>query len=257
MNLKTIKSIWNQSLEEFLIYKSTSIITFVLGIAFFAVEIIAGLVFFSNDQNINGWTKTSYLSLVTSTSIITYIYNIFFINGQENLAENIVEGGLDYIFLRPVSSYWYSVLNSFDIPSFVNLFLSVIFELYLVPFSTINLVSGLSYLLAIVLAVWFVFTMNQILICLSFWFTGLTAVSGIVENLLDFTTRPKEIFPKIIQFTLSWVFPILLVTNVPAQILNIQLNFFYLIYLGIFDICLYKISNIIWKQGTKHYLSAN
>ena len=45
--MSAIKAIWQQSLEEFLIYRGTSIITFILAAVFLLIELFTGKVYFS------------------------------------------------------------------------------------------------------------------------------------------------------------------------------------------------------------------
>ena len=105
---KIISSIWKQSIEEFLIYRATSLITFILAVVFLLIELFVGDIYFSNSENVN-WTRNQYFILITFMNSATYIYNFFFVIGHENLVEDILEGELDYNLIRPVYSYWYSI----------------------------------------------------------------------------------------------------------------------------------------------------
>ncbi|MCT7781046.1 MAG: ABC transporter permease, partial [Lactobacillus iners] len=50
---KIISSIWKQSIEEFLIYRATSLITFILAVVFLLIELFVGDIYFSNSENAN------------------------------------------------------------------------------------------------------------------------------------------------------------------------------------------------------------
>lgn len=61
---KIISSIWKQSIEEFLIYRATSLITFILAVVFLLIELFVGDIYFSNSENVN-WTRNQYFILIT------------------------------------------------------------------------------------------------------------------------------------------------------------------------------------------------
>ena len=122
--MSAIKAIWQQSLEEFLIYRGTSIITFILAAVFLLIELFTGKVYFSQGENLAGWTANRYFIMISFMNSAVYLYNLFFILGHESLGDDILEGNLDYLLVRPSSSYWLAVGRSLDVPSFFNLLLS-------------------------------------------------------------------------------------------------------------------------------------
>ncbi|MCL0329833.1 ABC-2 family transporter protein [Apilactobacillus xinyiensis] len=255
--MKLLRLAWQLSLQEFLAYKTTSILTFILATAFFSVEVITGFVYFTMGNQLNGWHQTDYLLLVTTISNIVYLYNIFFIVGHENLSNKILTGALDYDLTRPVNSYWYLVMNRIDIPSIINLAISGGFSVILIRHETLNIYSIGLYLIAIGLGVGFIFLMNQIAISLNFWIDGFSALGGIIENATNLFSRPMPIFPQVIQIIFTFVFPILLVTNLPVMVFKNSNVILYLGYLAILEILLFIVSKLMWKYGSQHYLSAN
>ncbi|WP_259276099.1 ABC-2 family transporter protein [Lactobacillus delbrueckii] len=180
--MRKIKAIWRQSLAEFMIYRGTSIITFLLATVFLLIELLAGQVYFSQRENLAGWTANRYYVMISFMNSATYLYNLFFILGHEGLGEDILEGNLDYLLVRPSSSYWLAVGRSLDIPSFFNLLLSLgLLAYYLTregaSFGQIMLINCM-----IVLPAALIFILNQLCLTLLFWFEGLTALGGIVED---------------------------------------------------------------------------
>ena len=51
---KLFKTLVNHSIQELFINRQTAIITFVLGVLFFALEIVAGIIFFEYTDNLLG-----------------------------------------------------------------------------------------------------------------------------------------------------------------------------------------------------------
>ncbi|MGO2952958.1 MAG: ABC-2 family transporter protein [Lactobacillus sp.] len=257
MKWRIWKSIWTQSLESFSIYKTASFLTLLLAAVFFFIEILAGYVYFSPATQIGGWHRNDYLLLITTTSIITYIYNIFFINGHEELSEKILEGELDYLFVRPTSSYWLAITSTLDIPSIISLVIAICAQLWFIQSYALNWLTLGWYLLNILIGVCFLFVTNQIMVSISFWFDGFSALGGLMEDLLDLGTRPRQVFPRIIQLLFSFVLPILLITNLPTAVLMNRFKLFEVLYFAVFTGGLYLISRLVWSHGLRHYASAN
>lgn len=254
--IRIIRAIVKKSIEEFMIYKNTSIIIFILALAFFVIELITGTIYFNDGRAIEGWSRNDYFIMISSVSCSTYIYNIFFITGHETLSENILEGELDYILIRPGSSYWYSAFNGIDIPSIFNFICSYILLLIFLNNASASLAQILFVSLMILISAFLIFTLNQIVLSALFWFNGLTALGGIVEDFVGFMSRPKSIFPIIVQNLFLFIFPILLTTNISIEFLKHNFNFYFYYFLVI-TVILFCLSKFIWKLGLKHYTSAN
>ena len=256
MSKEVLKSIWKQSVVSFLIYRSTSIITIVLATVFLVIELLVGKIYFSYGS-VNGWTSKDYYILITFMNSATNLYNLFFIIGHENLAEDILEGELDYIFVRPVSSYWYAVMGELDLPSVFNLLLSGgLMAHYLME----GQIAGWNCFLIVVmvfLTAALIFLLNQIVISLNLWFDGLSALAGIVEDVVGWASRPRQIFPKVIQQLFLFVVPVLMASNLPEEVVIRQKNYWMLGYYVLFLAGLYLFSKWVWKKGTKRYSSAN
>ena len=64
MNFRLYKKFLSHSFQEFLIYRTTAIVTIVFGLIFFLAEFIAGVIYFDYTETIYGWAKNEYLLLI-------------------------------------------------------------------------------------------------------------------------------------------------------------------------------------------------
>ncbi|RMC26308.1 MULTISPECIES: ABC-2 family transporter protein [unclassified Lactobacillus] len=254
--IRIVKTIWKTSIEEFLIYRTTSIITFILALIFLIIELVTGDIYFADDRSIPGWTENQYFILITFVNCSTYIYNIFFILGHEELNDDILEGNLDYVLVRPISSYWLSVGKSIDIPSIFNFIITYILLIVFLNKEAITQFQFIVINILIIATALMIFVLNQICLTLLFWFNGLVGLGGVIEDLFNFASRPKKIFPKIIQNIFVFVIPILLATNITNEFLKYGIQSYFIYYL-ILLVIFYVISKFLWKLGIKKYVSAN
>ncbi|MDO5089674.1 MAG: ABC-2 family transporter protein [Leptotrichiaceae bacterium] len=257
MNLRVYRTMFANSIQQVLIYRTTSILIIVFGLLFYIIEMFAGVIYFNYTDNILGWTKWDYFSLVTTASIIQYSYNLIFIWGVSNLSNTIIDGNLDYIILRPLNSFWYYALYRTDFPSIVNIVLGIAVQGWIISKRNSSLIQILLYILFVLMGIWFIFLINYLLVMVSFWKEKSDALVWIPETLMENSTRPAAIYPKWLQFLLMWVLPTLTAINLPVDIIRGKVNitnmFWYVIFIIIFTIVTYK----IWHVGLKKYQSSN
>lgn len=195
--------------------------------------------------------------LIATASSISFLYQSFFVVSHENLSEAIIEGEMDYVFLRPVSSLLYYSLYRIDIPSFLNLAISVVVQIYLLTHYPLSIVQIVMYSVSLVLTSYFVFLLNHFAVCSSFWFEKARSIQGIPEYLMEFASRPLVIYPNTVRFIFTWILPILVGVNLPVLIVKGEAYRGYFVLLLIFDILGSVLAHRIWQSGIKRYVSAN
>ena len=256
MNLKIYKAILSNSIQRVLIYRTTSILIVVFGLLFYFVEMLSGMVYFSYTDNILGWTKWDYFSLVTTATIIRYGYTFFFIWGSD-LSYTIVQGKLDYTLLRPLNSFWYYAFYMADFPSLINVILGIIVQGWIISRQHIGFFQIIMYILFVIIGIWFQFLMFNFSNMISFWVDKADQILWIPETLAEISSRPASIYPKWIRCLLMWVLPILTSFNLPIDIIRGKVNvvnmLWFVGFVGAFTIANYR----MWHAGLKKYQSSN
>ena len=158
MNMKIYKAMLSNSIQRILIYRTTSILIVVFGLLFYFIEMFSGMVYFSYTDNILGWTKWDYFSLITTATIIRYGYTFFFIWGSD-LSYTIVQGKLDYTLLRPLNSFWYYAFYMADFPSLINVILGIIVQGWIISIHNVGFFQVIMYILFVIIGIWFHFLM--------------------------------------------------------------------------------------------------
>ncbi|BBM36461.1 ABC transporter permease [Pseudoleptotrichia goodfellowii] len=257
MNMKVYKIMISNSIQQMLIYRTTSLLIVVFGLIFYLFELFSGFVYFKYTDNIMGWTKWDYFSLITTATIIMYGYNFFFVWGDSTLDEEILEGKLDYIFLRPINSFWYYSLYRIDFPSLINILAGIGVQSYIIYKEKVGGLQILMYIVSVIMGVWFIFLFNHLTVTVAFWKERANELTWVPEILTDFSSRPASIYPKIIRFLMIWIIPILTSINLPVDILrgkvNIMSMLWYILFLIVFTTAVYK----MWYAGIKKYQSSN
>ena len=256
MNLKIYKAMLSNSIQRILIYRTTSILIVVFGLLFYFIEMFSGTVYFSYTDNILGWTKWDYFSLVTTATIIRYGYTFFFIWGSD-LSYTIVQGKLDYTLLRPLNSFWYYAFYMADFPSLINVILGIIVQGWIIFKYHIGFFQVIMYIIFVIIGIWFQFLMFNFSNMISFWVDKAEQILWIPETLSETSSQPASIYPKWIRCFLMWLLPILTSFNLPIDIIRGKVNvvnmLWFVGFVGAFTIANYR----IWHAGLKKYQSSN
>ena len=256
MNMKIYKAMLSNSIQRILIYRTTSILIVVFGLLFYFIEMFSGMVYFSYTDNILGWTKWDYFSLVTTATIIRYGYTFFFIWGSD-LSYTIVQGKLDYTLLRPLNSFWYYAFYMADFPSLINVILGIIVQGWIISRQHVGFFQVIMYILFVIIGIWFHFLMFNFSNMISFWVDKADQILWIPETLSEISSQPASIYPKWIRCFLMWLLPILTSFNLPIDIIRGKVNMVNMLwYVGL--VAVFTIANYrIWHAGLKKYQSSN
>ncbi|RLK62574.1 hypothetical protein D3H64_09110 [Atopobacter sp. AH10] len=257
MTFKLWRKLVSQSIQEMLIDRKSAALVFLIGILFFGVEIIAGVVFFEQTETILNWTKTDYLLLVSTASSISFMYQTLFVISHENLTEYILEGELEPFLLKPVNSLLYFVLNRIDVSSFFNWLICLGVQVYFIQNYSMSVLRLVLFAFTMLLAVILIFILNQLAVSLSFWVEDADSILGVPEYLVEFSSRPMVIYPKGIRFFFTWFVPILMGLNLPVLIAKGDSYQTYLLLLMALDSLGLLAVYYVWKAGLKRYVSAN
>jgi len=216
----------------------------------------SGTVYFSYTDNILGWTKWDYFSLITTATIIRYGYTFFFIWGSD-LSYTIVQGKLDYTLLRPLNSFWYYAFYMADFPSLINVILGIIVQGWIISRQHVGFFQVIMYIIFVIIGIWFQFLMFNFSNMISFWVDKADQILWIPETLSEISSQPASIYPKWIRCFLMWLLPILTSFNLPIDIIRGKVNMVNMLwYVGL--VAVFTIANYrIWHAGLKKYQSSN
>ncbi|MGX4764116.1 ABC-2 family transporter protein [Holzapfeliella sp. JNUCC 72] len=261
MTLKLYGILAKQSFKEFITYRTTSALVTLFGFIFTIVELLAGTIYYSFSSDIGGLTQDQYLVMIMSLSCITSTYQFLFIGAHENLADNIVSGNLDHVFLKPVNSYFYYAFGKLDFPSLMNLIIYLPATCFLIAKFHLGLTQWLLVGLFYIIGILFVFSINQIVVEVAFFKENLTALNGVPEYLIDSANRPQGVYPTKIRLVLLYLVPVLSLSNGLIYLVTtdtaISLGIEMFITLSTMTILFFLFSYALWQKGIKRYISTN
>lgn len=246
-----------QHLKRMLQYRSD----FLIGAGSFLFIQASGILFmvliFQQIPDLNGWSLTEMM----------FLYGYFQLpRGLDHLCTDniwliptkIRRGEIDRYLLRPINPLFQLVIERFQVEAFGELAVGVALMVYTIPQLNVPITVGTVALglLFILLGALIYTSIKLMTASIGFWVINSMPIMTTIYNIADFSKYPTTIFPKAIQWTVTYLIPFAFVSFLPATVLLNRADGFpvlagSVIAVTIFAFCAYK----LWTLGLKSYQS--
>jgi ABC-2 type transport system permease protein len=216
------------------------------------------VVLFQKVPQLAGWRFEEVLFLYGFSLIPYGIFNIISLNLYEFGSTYIIEGKFDRVLLRPISSLFQVLFETFRIESFQE----VATGIFCMWWATRHL--GLAWT-PVKIAMLFFFglcagiiyiSVFLILSTVSFWFEDRIGVHPPVWNVMAFGRYPLSIYSGVVQFFLCWIIPFGLASFYPSvRMLGRTVSPQYAPLVPVVAVLFLTFAISLWNFGTRHYSS--
>ncbi|MGA7920827.1 MAG: ABC-2 family transporter protein [Candidatus Acidiferrales bacterium] len=216
------------------------------------------IVLFQKVPQLAGWRFEEVLFLYGFSLIPYGIFNIVSLNLYDFGNNFIIEGKFDRVLLRPVSSLFQVLFETFRIESFQEIATGIFCMMY----ASRHL--GLAWTQA-KFAMLFFFgacagiiyvSVFLILTTVSFWFEDRIGVHPPIWNVIAFGRYPLSIYSAAVQFFLCWIVPFGLASFYPSvRMLGRTVSPEYAPLVPVVALVFFTIAISLWNLGTRHYSS--
>jgi len=215
-------------------------------------------ILFTKIPKLSGWRLEEVIFLYGFSLIPYGLFNIISLNLYDFGNNYIIEGKLDRVLLRPISTLFQVLFENFRIESFHE----VAAGLFAVWLASRLLHLPWSWLDVLLLLFWgfcgavIYVSIFLLLSTVSFWFEDRIGVHPPVWNLIAFGRYPLSIYSSAIQFFLSWIIPFGFASFYPSVHLLGRSAFrqYAPLVPVVAAVCL-GIALLTWSRGVRHYSS--
>jgi len=236
---------------DFFVSLLTSFAATVFGLAFVVV-------LFQKVPELAGWRYEEVMFLYGFSLIPYGIFNIVSVNLYDFGNNYIIEGKYDRVLLRPVSSLFQVLFETFRIESVQEIATGVFCTVWatrrlgiawtpsrIAMFLFFELCAGIIYVSVFLL-----------LSTVSFWFEDRIGVHPPVWNVIAFGRYPLSIYSSAVQFFLCWIIPFGLASYYPsARMLGRTVSPEYTVFVPVVAAVSLTVAIFLWNLGTRHYSS--
>jgi ABC-2 type transport system permease protein len=249
---------FRQYLKGLLIHR----VDFLVGAVAFIVSQSLGLLFlyiiFQNINQLAGFSANEVLLIYGISQIPKGIDHLFFDNIWL-LPQRVRNGEMDRYLLRPINPLYAFLIERFQPDAFGEIILGISITVYSLTQVTVAVtIFKILGLVTFIVIGSFIFTAIKLATAsTSFWIKNCYPLMQITYDLNDYTKYPKIIYPKAIQFIITYIIPLALLSYYPTLFLLDRISFLgVLAYLVPVTSGLLIIALFIWHKGLKRYESA-
>ena len=236
---------------DFIVSLITSFAATIFGLAFV-------IVLFRKAPQLAGWTLPEELFLYGFSLIPYGAFNILAGNLYNFGNDYIIEGKFDRILLRPISSLFQILFETFRIEAVQN----IATGLFCMWWGARRLhvvwtFEKLAFLLFFGICASVIYlSIFLILTTVSFWFEDRIGIHPPVWNVIAFGRYPLSIYSGAVQFVLCWIIPFGLASFYPSvRLLGRAVVPEYAAFVPVVAAVFLAIAISLWNFGTRHYSS--
>jgi ABC-2 type transport system permease protein len=213
------------------------------------------------------WDKHQFFVFIATSMFINSIVQMFFMTNADEFSELIRTGGLDFALLKPIDTQFLISLRRIEWASLANFIVAAVLMAYALPRVegfTLTLWQVVLYPVYIAAGVGVLYSLTIVLASASVWLGRNTSIYDFWFYITGASRYPMEIYSGPIgdwlRVIFTFVFPILIVVNVPARMLAKPLRPEYA-YLALFAIAATIVSLVasrwVFQRALLSYRSAS
>lgn len=241
-----------------LTYRASLVISFFLSAVWVAAFVIFIEVIFSNVTSLGGMTKGETLLIMAFYYLFSNIQDIFYRDGFEDFPEKMRTGYVDAWLTKPGPTRMLTFMSSmrFDYLASIGITAALFAYAFREMGTSPNILRlaigvGLSLLMHIIF-----FSLLSIVATVNFWLDKNDTLSQMSWQMSQVARYPREIYTSVARFTFSYILPLSIIANLPAQI-TLNIGSMGLLVTFIITACvIYTVSYLFWKKGLTRYSSA-
>ncbi|MEA5510964.1 ABC transporter permease [Crocosphaera sp. UHCC 0190] len=255
--LKILQLFWSTSISAELEYRLNFLIAVLSSLANLIGSIFSLFLFYRTGYTFQGWSWQESLIVLGIFTLLQGISSTLLVPNLNRIVEQVQQGTLDFILLKPISSqYWLSLrtLSPWGFPDFIFGIIIINYAGYQLGIPSYNyLLSSLTIGFAIIslYSIWFMLGSTSI------WFVKIYNVTEVLKGLLEAGRFPIAAYPTAYRFFFTFVIPVTFLTTVPAETLLGKTQFSWLLSSGLLAVLLLTISHYFWQFALRFYTSAS
>lgn len=230
-----------------------------VGLIWTVVNVLLIEVIFGHIESLAGWSKYEMLLLIGTNTIISRIFNTFFLTNLLELGRKIRMGEFDFTIVQPGSPLFMVTTRKIDLDGLPNIAVG----LGIVMYSAMKLgihpsVADLAiYTIMVFCGVVFHFSGLLLIASTSFWIISTEGAENGYFSLFQFGRIPQSAFKGFFNFLLVYLFPVVIITNIPARVLIDGITWMHLAWLLTAVSVWFVIAFTVFRLGSIRYTSAS
>lgn len=217
-----------------------------------------GLVF-QHTTVLAGWQPAELLVVMGIYVLMSGIVQAVIQPNMLRLAQDVLEGKLDYALTKPVDSQLLVSIREWQAWRFTN----VVLGLLVVGWALVSLQASVSlgqivlFILMLGCGVVALYSFWLILATTSFWVIQIESLINLFEGIFAAGRWPTSIYPGWLRVLLTFLVPVAFAVTVPAEALTARLNSSTLALAVGVSFTFFLLARLLWRWGVRRYSGAS
>lgn len=228
-----------------------------------SISLVTMLVFvtsvFSKVQTINGWTQDQSLLVLGVGTLIGGLGSMTFFSFMYGFGKKILTGEFDAILLKPIGVLFSSAFSWVDVEDLITIPNSIFligFAIYRIsPSNVIHNI--LLFMILLVCSLTILFSILTFIQSLAFKHVRVNSATEFYWAMVDTNKYPTKAMRNISVLVWIMVFPIALISSVPAEVLFGRYDWPWIVSSLVLSLFLFWLSKKVFYSSLRHYSSAS
>jgi ABC-type uncharacterized transport system permease subunit len=209
-----------------------------------------------NPNAFQNLSKEGFFVCIFAGQLVFYLKSISAYDSLALLSRSVKTSELDVILLRPLNLFYYKYFHLFSASTFVLIPFALTAFFYCAILANLSTLIILKIFLFIILATVLYINVMAVIFGMIFYTRSTRAFEDIYESLFDMADKkPKEIFPYIMQISLIYIVPVLIISSFVFDLIRSRDDFLFWGTIFIWVAISAVANNLVWKIGLKKYES--
>lgn len=248
---------WTTSIATELEYRLNFAIATFTSIANLVGSVFGLFLFYRTGYTFQGWSWQEALIVLGLFTLLQGFSNTFLVPNLNRIVEQIEQGTLDFVLLKPISSQFWLSTRMVSPWGFPDLLFGIILITYAGRQLNLNWQDYLISSIPVFFGVIILYSLWFILGATSIWFVKIYNVTEVLRGLLEAGRYPMVAYPAIYRVFFTFIVPVAFLTTVPAEAMLGRSELTWFLGAGILAIILLMISIFFWQFALRFYTSAS
>jgi ABC-2 type transport system permease protein len=206
------------SIQNDAAYRANFVVQALVSLLHFGAELVGLWTIYSNTRSLAGWGPYELMALLGVFQMMVGVIATVIAPNMRQVMEEIREGELDYVMIRPVNSQFYVSVRNMVLWRLSDVVLGAV----LVVFAMVKLSASFSPLTLLIFAtmlaagVVIIYSFWLVLATLAFWLTRVNNMEMVFWNVFEAGRYPVNIYPPQVRWALTFLVPLAFLTTYPA-----------------------------------------
>lgn len=214
---------------------------------------------FSHTDHLAQWSLREMAALLGVYYIVQGLIDMFLSPNMKQIMADVREGTLDFLLLKPIRSQYYASIRKISPLHATDIVLGLVVLTIAARrmTETVGAADVARFTVVLLCGMISLYSVWLALVTSTFWFVRIVNIEEIIWQAAEAGRYPIDIYPRWVQYGLSYVIPIAFAITFPAKGLLGQLSWSSMAAAVILAVASFSAAATLWRFGLRRYSGAS